>query len=240
VSVPLMEIIDPAYLKAQLARLDVDLSTRASEATLAGIKGQTDKLAFDTASRLYVNAAVIANPPNLDVALSTRASEATLSGIKGQTDKLSFDSSNRLYTNAAVVANPSNLDVALSTRLSESTFTARVPTLNTISADLAGGSRALLTVVPSGSPMDLTRQPTYNEVGASTTESSVAFAAPGLKLAIIINRGDSDVLIRINSSTGTQIRIPARTGLVFGFAGITAIYYVTSAGASTLVIKGFS
>jgi len=70
------------------SQLDVALSTRASETTLSGIKSQTDKLTFDASSYLYVNAAVVSNPPNLDVALSTRASESTLSSVKTLLDKL--------------------------------------------------------------------------------------------------------------------------------------------------------
>ncbi|MEM2678645.1 MAG: hypothetical protein QXU62_08375 [Thermofilaceae archaeon] len=69
-------------LSSILGRLDVALSTRASESTLGGIKSQTDKLTFDGSNRLYVNAAVVANPPNLDVALSTRASESTLTAVR--------------------------------------------------------------------------------------------------------------------------------------------------------------
>ena len=268
--VPLMEIIDPAYLKAQLARLDVDLSTRASESTLAGIKSQTDKLTFDASSYLYVNAPVVGNPPNFDVALSTRASESTLSDFSGKFpsasalgdamsnptttiigsallgfdgtnwERIKTDGANRLKVQLDSIPNPPNLDVALSTRLSESTFTARVPTLNVISFDLAGASRNLLAVAPSGSPADLTRQPTYDEVSVTTTESSISYAAPGLKLAVLINRGDDDILVRINDSAGTQIKIPARCGKIIGFGGITAIYYVASTSSSTLVINGWS
>ncbi|MEM1523076.1 MAG: hypothetical protein QXU69_08615 [Thermofilaceae archaeon] len=41
-------------LSSILGRLDVALSTRASESTLGGIKAQTDKLTFDASNRLYV------------------------------------------------------------------------------------------------------------------------------------------------------------------------------------------
>ena len=51
---------------------------------LASIDGQTSKLQFDASNRLYVNAAVVANPSRLDVALSTRASESTLSAFSGK------------------------------------------------------------------------------------------------------------------------------------------------------------
>ena len=88
-------------------KLDVALSTRASETTLSGIKSQTDKLTFDTSNYLQVNVKTTVNPSNLDVALSTRASESTLSAIKSKTD---------------------NLDIALSTRASESTLSSFVGT----------------------------------------------------------------------------------------------------------------
>jgi len=76
-----------------LSRLDIELSTRASESTLSAIRAQTDKLVFDVNNRLAIQ-----NPPNLDVLLSTRASESTLSSIYNR------------------------LDVALGTRASESTL----------------------------------------------------------------------------------------------------------------------
>jgi hypothetical protein len=134
------------------SRLDVALSTRASETTLSGIKTQTDKLTFDASNYLQVNVKAIVNPSNLDVALSTRASESTLSGLSGKFPsaatladnlgnptttiigsallgwdgtywrRLSTDTSSRLRTVVESVANPSNLDVALSTRASESTL----------------------------------------------------------------------------------------------------------------------
>ncbi|MCD6240377.1 hypothetical protein J7K27_02480 [Candidatus Bathyarchaeota archaeon] len=71
-------------LSSYIKNLDTTLSSRASESTLGGIKTQTDKLTFDASSYLYVNAAVVANPPNLDVALSTRASENTLTNFSGK------------------------------------------------------------------------------------------------------------------------------------------------------------
>jgi len=134
-------------LSSIYGRLDVALSTRASESTLSGLSGKFPsaaalsdalsnptttiigaaglgwdgtywrRLAADTSGRLRISADVVANPPNLDVALSTRASESTLSAIRSQTDKLTFDANNRL-----AIQNPPNLDTALSTRASESTL----------------------------------------------------------------------------------------------------------------------
>lgn len=71
-------------LSGYIKNIDVALSSRASETTLSGIKARTDKLTFDASSYLYVDAAVVANPPNLDVALSSRASETTLSSFSGK------------------------------------------------------------------------------------------------------------------------------------------------------------
>ncbi|MEM1523122.1 MAG: hypothetical protein QXU69_08850, partial [Thermofilaceae archaeon] len=117
---------------ARLQNLDVALSTRASESTLGGIKSQTDKLTFDASNRLFVNAAVVANPPNLDVALSTRASESTLAAVR---DRLPSSLTSAGNFKAAVVEDGvglakestlssilGRLDVALSTRASESTL----------------------------------------------------------------------------------------------------------------------
>lgn len=44
-------------LQSILSRLDVNLSTRASEATLSGIKAQTDKLTFDSNGNLLIGIA---------------------------------------------------------------------------------------------------------------------------------------------------------------------------------------
>jgi hypothetical protein len=126
-------------------RVDVALSTRASETTLAAIKAKTDLLTFDSNNYLRVNVSTIVNPPNLDVALSTRASESTLSAFSGKFPsaaaladnlgnptttivgaanlgfdgtnwrRLAADTSGRLKVSADVVANPSNLDISLST-----------------------------------------------------------------------------------------------------------------------------
>jgi hypothetical protein len=81
----ILEYLEPTYLKSVLDKLNnvnVALSSRASEATLSGIKAQTDKLVFDALSRLRINAEVVANPPNLDVLLSSRASESTLTLVR--------------------------------------------------------------------------------------------------------------------------------------------------------------
>ncbi|MEM3484797.1 MAG: hypothetical protein QXI12_04175 [Candidatus Methanomethyliaceae archaeon] len=66
------------------SKIDANLSTRASETTLSGIKTQTDKLTFDGSNRLAIQ-----NPPNLDTTLSTRASESTLSSVYNKVNSMS-------------------------------------------------------------------------------------------------------------------------------------------------------
>ena len=124
--------------------LDVALSTRASEATLSGIKAQIDRLTFDSAGNLQVSVVNIPNPPALDTNLSTRASEATLSKIAGAlasigadklrvspVDPLPLSPFNLTQINGVALtprdwssdfAMLRNIDVALSTRASEATL----------------------------------------------------------------------------------------------------------------------
>jgi len=108
-----------------------------------------------------------------------------------------------------------------------------------ISGTLAGSSANLLGVAP-----DLVKMyaggTNYEEstVTASTTENSSSFSPP-LKFVKITNEGDVDALIRLNGSSATQIPIPAHTGKAILFP-VSAIYYVTSSGSTTLRIEGFA
>lgn len=82
------------------------------------IRNKTDKLTFDASSYLYVNAAVVANPPNLDKSLSSIfdvvASEFGKTYLYNATDGLSvYDRLKSIDT---------NIDVALSSRASEATI----------------------------------------------------------------------------------------------------------------------
>ncbi|MEM4975713.1 MAG: hypothetical protein QXT64_00135 [Desulfurococcaceae archaeon] len=76
-------------LSSILSRLDTNLSTRASETTLSGIKSQTDKLTFDASNRLIVNATVVAN---LDRSLLTVKRELlTLAPASGRNATVPVD-----------------------------------------------------------------------------------------------------------------------------------------------------
>ena len=243
--------------------LDVALSTRLSSTTFTGrwdggIFGfdgtAARKIRTDADGHLQIDVLTAANPPNLDVALSTRASETTLSAIKAQTDKLTFDAANRLTVNAAVVANPSNLDVALSTRASESTLSSilskldvnlstrlsdsKIPNaLGQASLDVVGSTMYALGVVPSYLP---SRMPyCIANISVGTTEGSTSISAPGGKLLILRNKGDVDIQIGINGSVPATnpLILRARTIRIFPFKSVTAIYYKTAAGSSTLDIE---
>jgi len=216
--------------------LDVALSTRASENTLAtrlseatftarwdggiyGFDGITArKIKTDTDGELQIDVLTlpvtpgawltsIPNPPNLDVALSTRASEATLAA-----------------------------------RLSEATFTARVPTLAALTKDVSGGNRSALVVLASLAH-DYTRMPyMVDDISVTTTESSTSIAAPGAKVVKITNKGDVDVLIGVNGSVPTTnpLKVRARTAKIFLFGGATSISYKTATGSSTISIEWFN
>jgi len=107
-------ILDYDLIKTLLlSRLDIELSTRASESTLLNIKTRAD---------------------NIDVALSTRASESTLSEIKLKTDNLDVLLSTRA-SESTLSSIYNRLDVALSTRASESTL---FNLLNTVKPSLKG------------------------------------------------------------------------------------------------------
>ena len=106
-----------------LKKLDVALSTRASESTLSSVldavRGrQPREIVLDDGSGVYDkifrsgNALLISiNEDKVGL-----AKETTLSGIKSQIDKLTFDADNYLFVNVIKIVNPPNLDVALSTR----------------------------------------------------------------------------------------------------------------------------
>jgi len=252
-----------AEVVANPPNLDVALSTRASESTLSAIKAQTDKLTFDTANRLAIQ-----NPPNLDVALSTRASESTLAGIKSQTDKLSFDANNRLAiqnppnldTALSTRASESTLSSFSGKFPSASALGDALgnPTTTVIGSALLGfdgtswgrvAVRALDVVGSTGRALATvnfltpSRMPYMVEnINVGTTESSTSIAAPGAKILVLRNKGDVDILIGINASVPATnpMKVKARTIKVIPFSGVTAVYYKTATGSSTLDIEWYN
>jgi hypothetical protein len=298
-----------------LSKLDVTLSTRASETTLSGIKTQIDKLTFDTNNYLQVNVKALVNPPALDVNLSTRASDSTLSAFSGKfptavalADNLSnptttiigaanlgfdgtnwrrivADTSGRLKVALDSIPNPSNLDISLSSLrdalrgTGNKTLTdldtdlnnilSRLPASLTASGnfkiaiqedaagilkdtkipnplgiitnqDVIGSTANVLAVVDMLTP---SRQPyTIPNISVSTTEASTSISAPGAKILIIKNKGDTDVLIGINGSVPTTnpLIVRARAIKVIPHKGVTQVNYKVASGTSTIDIEYYN
>ena len=109
--IEIRDFVDTVEVKLQtiIDRMDVNLSTRASENTLGLVLTELESVEgkdFATETTLaLIKTAIDAINTDLDVVLSTRASEATLDLIKGAIDAIDTD-----------------LDVALSTRSSETTL----------------------------------------------------------------------------------------------------------------------
>jgi hypothetical protein len=230
-------------------RLDVALSTRASETTLSALSGK-----FPSAAALADN---LSNP-------TTTIVGSALLGFDGTYwRRLAADTSSRLKVNAEVVANPPNLDVALSVirdRLPASLTSAgnfkialledgvgllkdaKIPNpLGVITnQDVIGSTANVLAVVDMLTPA---RQPyTIANVAVSTTEGSTSIAAPGAKLLIIKNKGDVDVLIGINGAVPTTnpLIVRARTVKVIPHKGVTQVNYKVASGSTTIDIEYYN
>jgi hypothetical protein len=197
-------------------RLDVALSTRASESTLSGIKTGTDYI-----DDIY---------GRIDVLLSTRASESTLSSILGKLDvALSTRASETTLSNIY-----NRLDVTLSTRLADS----KIPNvLGQVSTDVVGSTMYALAVLERTTP---SRMPyLIDDIAVGTTESSTSIAAPGAKIVKITNKSDTDVLIGVNGSVpiSNPLKVRARTAKIFVHHSVTSISYKVSAGSATISIE---
>jgi len=106
-----------------------------------------------------------------------------------------------------------------------------------ISGTLDGVSGHLLGVAPDFSHMyagGINYE--VSEVSVTTTQESTTFS-PALKFAKITNTGDVDAAINLNDSSGSAIPIPAHTGKWF-LLPISALYYKTASGSTTLKIEG--
>jgi hypothetical protein len=146
-------IIDPRQIRTITetvnvanSNLDVALSTRASEQTLAALKAALASIGLDKVRTSVVDALPagtntignvnVGNFPTDYAKETTLASELTRK-VKGDQGLLKQVSATdlRLDVYASYVANPSNFDVALSTRASESTLNALKNALSSVGAD---------------------------------------------------------------------------------------------------------
>jgi hypothetical protein len=230
-------------------RLDVALSTRASEATLSALSSK-----FPSPVALADN---LSNP-------STTIIGSALLGFDGTNwRRVAVDSSSRLKVVAESVANPANLDVPLSSirdRLPASLTSAgnfriailedtvgllkdaKIPSpLGVLTnLDVAGTTTNALAVISQTLPA---RQPyTIQNIAVSTTEGSTSIASPGAKILVIKNKGDVDVLIGINGAVPTTnpLVVRARTVKVIFHKGITQVNYKVASGSSTIDIEYYN
>jgi hypothetical protein len=238
------------------SKLDVSLSTRASETTLSGLSGK-----FPSAAAL---SDAMSNP-------TTTLLGSALLGFDGTNwRRVMTDTSSRLKVQLDSIPNPPNLDTTLSSRLSESTFTGRFPSGTALSdalsnptttligsallgfdgtnwarvtaksIDIAGATGRAIAMLNALTP---SRMPyTVDGISVTTTESSTTISAPGAKILKITNGGDVDCLIGINGSvlTTNPLKVRARTTKVFTFAGATSVNYKTASGSTTISIEYFN
>jgi len=236
-------------LNSILGRLDVALSTRASESTLSALSGK-----FPGAVALADN---LANP-------TTTLVGSALLGFDGTYwRRVAVDTSSRLRVNVEVAANPPNLDVPLSSirdRLPASLTAGgnfriavmedvvgllkdtKIPSPLGVLADMdvAGSTTNALAVVDQNLPA---RNPyTIADIAVGTTEGSTSIAAPGAKILIIKNRGDADALIGLNGAVPTTnpLIVRARTVKVIPHKGVTQVNYKTASGTTTIDLEYYN
>jgi len=199
-----------ATVSSILARLNADLDTRASEATLSTIDSKLGNIREALASvgtdRLLTTPD---NPSNLDVALSTRASESSLTSFASQ----AYDSVNDRYKiNAEAVANPSNLDTALSTRASESTLSTVDSKLGELRESLASvGTDRLLTTPDNPSNLDIALSTRASESTLSALNAKVQSQSADLFVKDI-SVGTDAVQIDTDSAYRDEVIILADSG----------------------------
>ena len=196
-------------------RLDVALSTRASESTLSAL---SDK--FPSAAALADN---LSNP-------STTIIGAALLGFDGTYwRRLAADSSSRLK----IAIDADNIGLLKDTKIPN-------PLGVLTGLDVIGSSANALAVVNMLTPA---RQPyTITGIAVSTTEGSTSIAAPGAKVLVIKNRGDVDVQIGINGTVPTTnpLLVRARTVKVIPHKGVTQVNYKVASGSTTIDIEYYN
>ena len=215
-----------------LSKLDVNLSTRASETTLSALSGKFPsavaladnlsnptttiigsallgfdgtyyrRLMADTSGKLKVALDSIPNPPNLDISLSALRDALRGTGNKTLTD-LDTDLNNILGRLPASLTAGGNFKIAILEDSAGLLKDTKIPNpLGIITNQDVIGSTANVLAVVN--MLTPSRQPyTIANIAVSTTESSTSISAPGAKLLVIKNKGDVDVQIGINGAVPT-------------------------------------
>jgi hypothetical protein len=194
------------------ARLDVALSTRASEATLSGFSGK-----FPSAVALADN---LANPTTTIIGAANLGWDGTA------WRRVAVDTASRFR----IALDADNVGLLKDTKIPS-------PLGVLTSLDVAGVTTNALAVIPQNIPA---RQP-FSIVGisVSTTEGSTSIAAPGAKTLVIKNQGDVDAQIGINGAVPTvnPLIVRARTIKIITHRGITQVNYKTATSTTTIDIE---
>jgi len=184
---------------------------------------------WDGTDYLEINSDGSINVKYIDTNLSTRASETTLSGFSGK-----FPSASALGDS---MSNPTTTVVGGANLVWTGSAWARV---GGASGDFVGTTLYGVGVIPQWLP---SRQAyLIDNINVTTTEGSTTIASPGAKILIVKNKGDVDAMIGLNASVPTTnpLIVRARTVRVITHRGVTAVYYKTSTGSTTLEIAYFN
>ena len=203
-------------IDADTSNLDVALSTRATEATLALLNAKFNSLGQK------------ASAASTPVVLSTEQ-EVILDAIKTAVEAIDTDTSalnleaTQLLIQALLTtidADTSNLDVALSTRASESTLNTALTTLGSILAqldvDLSTRSseatllatNALLTAMDA--VLDAIKVDTGNMLTSLATEATLLDVETAID-TVRLDTANLDVALSTRSTEATQLLIKAKT-----------------------------
>jgi len=184
---------------------------------------------WDGTDYLEINSDGSINVKYIDTNLSTRASESTLSGFSGK-----FPSATALGDS---LSNPTTTIIGGANLVWNGSNWSR---LGGTSADFIGSTLYGVGVIPQWLP---SRQPyLIDNINVTTTEGSTSITAPGAKILIIKNKGDVDAQIGLNASVPTTnpLLVRAKTVRVIVHRGVTAVYYKTASGSTTLEIAYFN
>jgi len=192
--------------------------------------------------------------------VTTDAIQSSIDGLKGSGNRTLTDIYNRLsniggsvdvgnfptwFTSSTVTTDTLKSSVdSIASKLAYANWIGKVGigdgtnVATLVAGTLAGSSAYLLGVAPDMTKM-YSGGSNYEEstVSVSTTEDSSTFS-PALKFVKITNEGDTDAIIRLNDAAAPEITVPAHTGKWVLFP-VSAVYYKTASGTTTLRIEGF-
>ena len=231
-----------------LAQLDVDLSTRASEATLAAQLDITQSALRDalrgTGSKdlTSLEAAVDSVLARLDVALSTRASEATLATqlditLSALRDALRGTGSKDFTTlEADAESILAQLDVDLSTRASEATLAAQLDITQSALRDaVLGASGNDLTTLQAALDAIALDAVSLPEIKVATEATRTSVEALTADVAALKSRANKAATPVVTVATGSgAVAMSYAPGVAFWLDNVTVHFSVAPTTAGKL------